>query len=393
MPHRVPDHYSMLGVGFSLATDSSHVRDFFRAAYRRFRVDRPAEGRGELELSAVFGAGGGDAWASAGGARLDLTGRPMPENRAFLFLLNALMDQVEGYLLVHGAAFSAGGRGFIVAGPPTAGKSTLALELARRGAILLSDDVAPLDRGTGLLHAFPRAIGIRRDAVAMAGVDLASLPPSLVHALPHKWLVDLEALGLKQPGPDDAPCPVEGVFLLEPGESWPEQLPGEGASTRRQERQRMEIALAEADEGLLVELRSVDGIEDLRPVEGSPFPLYEFSAQRSSRPMRALEAICGQRRDLILFLDEARPAPHDRPQEPRLAVAKWSSLLVDLARELLNRSATGKLMRSCGNLPALMSELGRALSGSRAWLLQPGTPARTADAVFALMAEGRSART
>ncbi len=210
------DHYHLLGVDFSLRTDSDQVRDFFRAAYSRFRVGRAGSEKGTLALVAVIGSRAGGPYAAAGEAVIDLAGRPMPENRAFLFLLNALMDRIGGFVILHAAAVSVDGRGILLAGPPTAGKSTLVTELTRRDVAFLSDDVAPLDRKTGLLHAFPRAVGIRRDTAASPWFDPERLPKKAIHALPHKWLVNPEALGVRLAGPADAPCPVDLVVFLDP---------------------------------------------------------------------------------------------------------------------------------------------------------------------------------
>src|SRR4030095_16448995 len=126
------DYYGVLGVDFALTTDNDSVREFLRAAYRRFL--RTAIGNDLLEMTAILGPDVDKPFVQAASARLELAERPMPENRAFLFLLNALMDRVSDYLVIHGAAFSIGDRGFILAGPPTAGKSTLALELSSKGA-------------------------------------------------------------------------------------------------------------------------------------------------------------------------------------------------------------------------------------------------------------------
>ena len=375
-PIQTTDHYSVLGVDFSLTTDSAPVRDFFKAAYRRFVRNEAVAGA--LALTATLGPGATGPFAQADEARLDLGGRSMPENRAFLFLLNALMDRVSDFLVVHGAAFSIDGRGFILAGSPTAGKSTLALELGRRGAVLFSDDVAPLHRSTGMLHPFPRAIGVRRGGAASSWFDPDRIPEGMVHALPHKWLVDAEALGLQTATPRTPPVRVEAVFHLTT-EGGPTTDPLTGTGDRH-----LEIALAESDDKVLGELATTPGVSRLAAVHASLFPLYTFTASRSAHAMLAIADLCRRHRDIVLYLDEQRPLYPARPAEPIISEAKWSALLIELARELQNRSESGLLMRSCGNLAGLVSELSGALSGARAWRLQAGEPGRTAERIFEL---------
>lgn len=372
-----PDRYVVLDIPFSLTTDSTEVRDFFRAAYRRFRSgDDRRQGGAPLPLVAVMDPDRAGPFVSAGDTMRDLAGRAMPENRAFLFMLNSLMDRITEHMMIHGAAVSIGGKGLILAGPPTAGKSTLVIELARRpGVTFLSDDVAPLDRDRGLLHPFPRAIGIRRDGGRLpARFDPAGFRPGSVHALPHKWLVDPEVLGLTLPQDPAAVWPPAVVVLLETGQA------AKGSAACRA----MEIALAEDDGEAVRALERLEGVEKVRPMAGSEFPRYNFTARASAHPMAALTAFCHEWRDLVLYLDEARPSAPSRGERPHLVETSWPPVLMELARELMNRSPQGGLMASCGGLPGLVTELGGLLKGARAYRLRPGDPEPTADLLFAL---------
>jgi len=378
------DHYALPGVRFSLTTDDAQVRDFFRAAYRHFEMPAgSAPAQPVYPLKAMLRPDNGRPFASAGEHVLDLSGRAMPVNRAFLFLLNGMMEQVSEFVVMHAAAVSVAGRGILVAGSPTAGKSTLALELARRGAAFLSDDVAPLHRKTGLLHAFPRALGIRRDAEGVSRVDRASLPAGSVHELAYKWLVDPAALGLRLAGPGDAPCPVEAIFLLDTD---PPGAPprGDAADGGRQ----MEIALAEEDEEVLAEVRSLPGVEDLRRHASRPFPVYSFTARPALRPMAALADLGRRRADVVLYMDAARASHSSYPAVPAATEERAMTVVMELARELLNRSESGALLKSCGGLPGLVAEMGALLKGARTYRLRPGQPDLTADLVLSL-SEGK----
>ena len=364
------DGYRLLGVDFILATDSKEVREFFRSAYRRFRLSSPVTGD-PLRLVAMMEAINAGPFVSAGDKRLDLSGRPMPENRAFLFLLNALMDRVGDFFLVHGAALRVGERGIVIAGRPGSGKSTLAVELARRGAVLMSDDVAALSRQDGRLQPFPRAIGIRRDGRSLAGFDPASIPDDSCHGLPHKWLVQAETLGIEVSDADGPSCSLDTVVLLDVEER---------TGTGRQ----MEIALAEEEASILQEIRQVPGLSNLRRVK-SDYPLFRFSVEATGRPMKALSSICSRRADVVLYVDEARPEKIVRREHPLLEEADSRELLMAVAADLLNRSDTGALVASCGGLAGLLTELGRHLGRARNFRLRPGLPGETAAFLFSLL--------
>ena len=78
------------------------------------------------------------------------------------------------YLLLHAAAVVLEGRALLAAGPPDAGKTSLAVALGRAGADLLSDEVAPVQPDGLRVHPFPRDFILHRGTLTAA----PGLPPS-----------------------------------------------------------------------------------------------------------------------------------------------------------------------------------------------------------------------
>ncbi|MGN6270722.1 MAG: HprK-related kinase A [Sphingomonas sp.] len=77
------------------------------------------------------------------------------------------------YLLLHASAVEREGRAVLMTGLSGAGKSTLAALLAARGWRLMGDEFALVDLATGLIHAFPRLVSLKNEAI---GVVQAALP-------------------------------------------------------------------------------------------------------------------------------------------------------------------------------------------------------------------------
>jgi hypothetical protein len=71
------------------------------------------------------------------------------------------------YFNLHAAALARDGTGILIPGSQHCGKTTLSLELIKRGFALLSDDLAIIDRKTLAVMPFPRALNIRENTLPL----------------------------------------------------------------------------------------------------------------------------------------------------------------------------------------------------------------------------------
>ncbi|TPG43458.1 HprK-related kinase A [Sphingomonas koreensis] len=69
------------------------------------------------------------------------------------------------YLLLHASVVERDGRALLMSGLSGAGKSTLAALLGARGWRLMGDEFALIEPETGLVHAFPRLISLKNEAI------------------------------------------------------------------------------------------------------------------------------------------------------------------------------------------------------------------------------------
>jgi HprK-related kinase A len=84
------------------------------------------------------------------------------------------------FLLLHAASVEREGKAVLLTGHSGAGKSTLAALLGERGWRFMGDEFALLDPESGRLHAFPRPVSLKNEALALfAGVEAARLGPEM----------------------------------------------------------------------------------------------------------------------------------------------------------------------------------------------------------------------
>jgi len=76
-------------------------------------------------------------------------------------MMYLIMKHVGSHYLIHAGCLSRGGKGLVLAGRSGMGKSTLTAHLAARGMGFLSDELAALNRRTGLFDAAPMLLGVR----------------------------------------------------------------------------------------------------------------------------------------------------------------------------------------------------------------------------------------
>ena len=131
--------------------------------------------------------------------------------RAGVVLTHLAESRVRSAYLAHAGCVSIAGRGVVIAAPSRLGKSTLTAHLAVRGAGLLSDELAPLERSSGLILPAPFPVGIRPGA----GEPLVTGKRTTDYEVcgDRKKLVDVRALTGRQPA--EAVRPDVVVFLTQ----------------------------------------------------------------------------------------------------------------------------------------------------------------------------------
>ena len=104
-----------------------------------------------------------DGWAVSQGI-----GEPSVETspwKALIEIRNTLvavsLEEAKEILDLHAAVVVRGGSALLLVGDPYAGKTSLAVALTDRGWSLFSDDVAPIESGTGKVLPFPKPLGIK----------------------------------------------------------------------------------------------------------------------------------------------------------------------------------------------------------------------------------------
>jgi HprK-related kinase A len=95
--------------------------------------------------------------------------KPLPRDQAFPMLewgLNwCVSTQAHQYLIIHAAVVEKNGLAAILPAPPGSGKSTLTAGLVLSGWRLLSDELALVDRRTGLIQPLPRPVSLKNRSI------------------------------------------------------------------------------------------------------------------------------------------------------------------------------------------------------------------------------------
>lgn len=76
-------------------------------------------------------------------------------------MLELCEERLQGFVTLHAAAVARDGELVLLAGESGAGKTTLTLALLEDGWTYLSDDLAPVSAETGLVHPFPKPLGVK----------------------------------------------------------------------------------------------------------------------------------------------------------------------------------------------------------------------------------------
>lgn len=78
------------------------------------------------------------------------------------------------HLLLHASCVERDGRALVMTGESGSGKSTLAAQLGERGWRLMGDEFSLLDPATGMVHAFPRLVSLKNQAIGIMEAEASA---------------------------------------------------------------------------------------------------------------------------------------------------------------------------------------------------------------------------
>jgi hypothetical protein len=295
-----------------------------------------------------------------------------PAEQAFSAIFRAIVDQVRGYLLVHAAALVDARGAILLAGSSGSGKTTLCLRLARRGLRILSDDFTPIDRSSGLVVPFPKAMGVRRGAGSSAALETAGATITGRRGL-------LAHDGLPATARAEGPAPLAGLIFLDVDDS-PALDPAAPIT--------LAVRCAGPRDDVRRRLSSLAGV-DLLAERGDELT-FRVDPRRASSAR--LEGELAELASATLEYGLVAPHPPRGDQAPVLRDISPTRAAILLLRELQNRRPGGRLLRSVDGDPTrLLPELGQAIANVPMARLEPGDPEQTALLVESTLRTWQSA--
>lgn len=337
-----------------IKSDSSDFINIFGRMYRRFRVDEPPSTiRPPIEF--VLIANPDNQWGRPvmifDGEVWPLSNPEFLEGYAYESILSTVIPRIRSHLLIHAGVVSHHGQGIIIAADTRHGKTTLVLELVRRGFKFLSDEMAALGRVDHLVYPFPRSLWIRRGTLELAGFhDVADGAIKWM----DKLLLDTEEI---QPDSLGRPASLNHIIILQDPAKAQEAIQNNAA-------QEVCVMVDRSDDSLLAAIGQIGGVTDVRIDADCRFTMVRFNAIRSARVLSRIEALCRERRILILdVMKGARRHPTFKTPAGLGAIPKSQAVIELLGRfqggymsELLHTEFGGSSARLFMELSAIVGQ-------------------------------------
>ena len=289
---------------------------------------------------------------------------------AEVLIFKALFNRVDDCFILHAGVISRNGKGFIIMGPSSFGKTTLVLELVSRGYKFLSDEYCSIRFNDHFIEPYPRSLGIKKDNPLYSTLDPKR---NVYHVREGKVMVECENI---YPDCSGEPCKAYCLIVLKSSLQ---------DSSLKEEERIFELALLHDDKKAVDTLCSNESIKLLYKSMEANFVLYRFSFVPNSSATKTIQDWCVGHADNILFqvvLSNDRP---DFNAKPTIKVMSKFDASLEVFKNLANRSTESSLCTKFKKQNFLiLYKIGEILNSLDCYELQPGVLKETANIIDSL---------
>ncbi len=358
-------------------SDSDDYLNLFHQMYRRFRLDEYSPQRPRSTIKIILFTLPQNPWGKPvliidDEVRFLNTSRLL-EGYVYETVFHTIISRVTSHYLIHAGVVAYKDQGIILSADSGHGKTTLVLELIRRGFKFLSDEMAALSRTDHAIYPFPRSLRIRPGTLERAG-----FPKPRVDAPKWlgKWILDIDEIQANSLGDK---TPLKYIIILRNST----QPPREQENIRHRE---LGILVDHVDASLLDAIRRIDGVIDIQIGQNYNYPLLTLYATDRSPLLSKVEAICREQQILILEVIK-RHEEHPSFESPvRLEKITQSQGAMELVRRFQGGHKSALLREEFnGSSTRLFVELATIIDRANCYQLFVGNLTDMADQVCKLV--------
>lgn len=292
-------------------------------------------------------------------------------------ILHTILSKVRSHFLIHAGVVSLNGQGLVLSGKGGHGKTTLVLELMRRGFRFLSDEMAALGRQDHHVHPFPRSLRIRSGTLELT--DFATSAEGATKWL-DKIIIDIEKIQPACLG--KAVPPTHIVILRNPAEN--EQ---NGSDRSIQE---LVILVDRIDHVMINAVGRIEGVTDVQFSDDGLLPMLRLFSIRGISMLSKIEEICRQHQIRILNIIKNNFSRPRFDRAPRLKPIARSQAVMELLRNFQGGHKSALLQESCGGRTTqLFMELSEIIQKANCYQLFVGSLGDMADLICSLFDQER----
>lgn len=273
---------------------------------------------------------------------------------AILLILNSLPCKVTTHYLFHAASLHYQGKGFVIAGDSGRGKSTLSLELLRRGFNFISDDIAALGASDHRIYPFPFPLRLNEGGMKIIGQK--GVYPACSSICAFDYLICLS--------------------------SWN----GREKDLQREEKGSTYAVVDHIDEGMIEELRKDLTIQDIRISRLGHFYQIEVAWKDRRVRFRQLEELCSRHEVFLFTMSDGNQETFNYQLTPTIEKMNPSRSALELYKSFRGGVSAWlyrkKFEASSGRFLLSMGEL---VKGVESYYLSPGKLNEMGDTICALI--------